>query len=69
MILLVGLEGMRYDEAAAVTKLPVGTVRSRVARGRESLRVMTGFFPRRHARHSALEARATSASRSREAIQ
>jgi RNA polymerase sigma-70 factor, ECF subfamily len=47
-ILLVGLEGMGYDEAAAVAKLPVGTVRSRVSRGRESLRVMTGLFPIRH---------------------
>ena len=69
VILLVGLEGMRYDEAAAVTNLPVGTVRSRVARGRESLRVMTGFFPRRHARHSPLEACVTSASRLRDATQ
>jgi RNA polymerase sigma-70 factor (ECF subfamily) len=47
-ILLVGLEGMRYDEAASVANVPVGTVRSRVARGRESLRVLTGLFPRRH---------------------
>ena len=47
-ILLVGLEGMRYDEAASVVNVPVGTVRSRVARGRESLRVLTGLFPRRH---------------------
>jgi len=49
-ILLVGLEGMRYDEAASVANVPVGTVRSRVARGRESLRVLTGLFPRRHSR-------------------
>jgi RNA polymerase sigma-70 factor, ECF subfamily len=69
VILLVGLEGMRYDEAAAVTKLPVGTVRSRVARGRESLRVMTGFFPRRHARHSPLDGCVTCASRSQEVTQ
>ena len=63
VILLVGLEGMRYDEAAAVTNLPVGTVRSRVARGRESLRVMTGFFPRRHSGRPHIEASLTSASR------
>jgi RNA polymerase sigma-70 factor (ECF subfamily) len=48
VILLVGLEGMAYDEAASVVKIPVGTVRSRVARGRESLREMTGLFPGRH---------------------
>ena len=48
VILLVGLEGMGYDEAALVVNVPVGTVRSRVSRGRETLRVLTGLFPRRH---------------------
>jgi RNA polymerase sigma-70 factor (ECF subfamily) len=50
VILLVGLNGLGYDEAASVENLPVGTVRSRVARGREALRAMTGFFPSRHSR-------------------
>ena len=48
VILLVGLEGTRYDEAASLVNLPVGTVRSRVSRGRETLRRMTEFFPGRH---------------------
>ena len=48
VILLVGLNGLAYDEAASVVNLPVGTVRSRVSRGREALRAMTGFFPSRH---------------------
>lgn len=39
-ILLVGLEGMRYDEAASVLGVPVGTIRSRLSRGRETLRRM-----------------------------
>jgi RNA polymerase sigma-70 factor, ECF subfamily len=52
VILLVGLEGMRYDEVASVVNLPVGTVRSRVSRGRETLRMMTGLFPGRYSRHS-----------------
>jgi RNA polymerase sigma-70 factor (ECF subfamily) len=52
LILLVGLEGMSYEEAASVVDLPVGTVRSRVSRGRETLRMITGLFAGRHSRRS-----------------
>ena len=38
IILLVSVEGMTTDEAATVLELPVGTVRSRLARGRDALR-------------------------------
>ncbi len=38
VILLVGLEGMPYEEAAAVLGIPIGTVRSRLSRGRDMLR-------------------------------
>jgi RNA polymerase sigma-70 factor, ECF subfamily len=38
VLLLVGLEGMRYEEVAVVLDVPVGTVRSRLSRGRDMLR-------------------------------
>jgi RNA polymerase sigma-70 factor (ECF subfamily) len=36
--LLVGMESMNYDQAAAVLDVPVGAIRSRLSRGREALR-------------------------------
>lgn len=44
-ILLVGLEGMRYEEVATVLGVPVGTIRSRLSRGREALRKLVGIEP------------------------
>jgi len=43
VILLVGLEGMSYSEVASVLDVPVGTIRSRLSRGREALRRLTGI--------------------------
>jgi RNA polymerase sigma-70 factor (ECF subfamily) len=38
VILLVGLEGMSYEDTAGILSIPVGTVRSRLSRGRDTLR-------------------------------
>lgn len=37
-IALVAIEGLAYDEASSVLGIPIGTLRSRIARGRERLR-------------------------------
>jgi RNA polymerase sigma-70 factor, ECF subfamily len=49
IILMVGLEGMRYEAVAEIIGVPVGTVRSRLSRGREALRRLMGIVPDRQA--------------------
>jgi RNA polymerase sigma-70 factor (ECF subfamily) len=38
MVILVDMEGMSYEEAAHIAKVPVGTVKSRLARARMQIR-------------------------------
>ena len=42
VILLIGMEGMAYENAAQILGVPVGTIRSRLSRGRERLRELMG---------------------------
>ena len=41
-LLLVTLEGLAYQEAADILKIPLGTLMSRLGRARAALRVLTG---------------------------
>lgn len=45
LIFLIGLEGMDYKTAADIVGVPVGTVRSRLSRARETLRRLMGIKP------------------------
>jgi RNA polymerase sigma factor (sigma-70 family) len=45
VLLLVALEEMTYEEIAVSLQIPVGTVMSRLSRGRERLRAMTEGRP------------------------
>ena len=45
VILLVGLEGMSYEKA--IVNVPLGTIRSRLSRGRAALRVLMSIEERR----------------------
>jgi RNA polymerase sigma-70 factor (ECF subfamily) len=44
MVILVDIEGMSYEEAARITRIPVGTVKSRLARARMQLRTALRKF-------------------------
>jgi RNA polymerase sigma-70 factor (ECF subfamily) len=44
MVILVDIEGMSYEEAARAARVPVGTVKSRLARARMQLRTMLRAF-------------------------
>ena len=45
VLILVGAEGMSYEEAAQLLSLPIGTIRSRLSRARQRLLALMGEGP------------------------
>jgi RNA polymerase sigma-70 factor (ECF subfamily) len=45
VVLLVGIEQMTYEEVAKTLDIPIGTVMSRLARGREKMRALMSGAP------------------------
>jgi RNA polymerase sigma-70 factor, ECF subfamily len=63
-LILVSASGFSYEEAAAICGCAVGTIKSRVARARETLlERLNGHWPREHARGGRRNARAQAPAR------
>lgn len=58
IIMMIGLEGMSYEDAGRALGIPLGTVRSRLSRAREMLRILMGL---EHGRRPSAEPRQAAA--------
>ena len=67
VVLLIGLEGMPYDRVAAILNMPIGTVRSRLARGRAKLRRLMSADPTVQAQQNLAPVRGPATARQRAA--
>lgn len=68
VILLIGLEGMSYEDAARILDIPNGTVMSRLSRGREALRRLLDGGDRNDARSSGTNVQSLPSRRVREQL-
>ncbi len=48
VLILVDVQELNYQEVAELLEIPLGTVKSRVSRGRQMMRLALGEFARRH---------------------
>jgi RNA polymerase sigma-70 factor (ECF subfamily) len=55
MLLLADVQEFSYKEVAEILKVPVGTVMSRLSRGRELLRARLGDLARSHGINTSLQ--------------
>jgi RNA polymerase sigma-70 factor (ECF subfamily) len=61
-LVLADIDGLSYEEIAEIEKIPIGTVRSRIARAKDQLRKLLGVPTRDHHESSEGTAVATTAS-------